>query len=227
MRGRSPIGGIDPVEITLAAEARQDAGKGAARKLRAAGKVPAVVYGIGGDAISIAVDLRALTAAMHTEAGRNVLIDLKIGSDNYLTLAREIQRDPLRGTITHADFFRVNRNQAVHVDVSIHIEGESPGVKEGGVVEHHLWNVSVECLPTNVPDRIIADISAVQLGEALHVSQLGVPDGVTILTDGDEIVLSVVVPQVLKVEEEVVAAEGEEAAAETAEAAGEAPATEE
>jgi large subunit ribosomal protein L25 len=217
------------VEINLAAEVRSDTGKGAARKLRAQGKVPGTVYGTGAEPITVSVDLRALTAAMHTEAGRNVLIDLKIDGNTYLTLARELQRDPLRGTITHADFLRINRNQAVTVDVPIHIEGESPGVKEGGVVEHHLWNVTVECLPTNVPDRLVADISRVTLGEAFHVNQLNLPEGVTILTDSEEVVLSVVVPQVLKVEEEVPveAAEGEEAAAAEAEATGEAPAAEE
>ena len=216
------------MEITLTATPRTQRGKGVARKLRAQGHVPGTLYGSGSQATSVAVDLRSLTSALHTEAGLNVLIDLRVDGETFLTLARELQRDPVRGTIIHVDFLKIARDVAITVDVPIHIEGESPGVREGGVVEHHLWNLSVECLPTNVPDRMVADISHVALGEALHVSDIAVPEGVTILTDPEEVVLSVVVPQVLKVEEEVpAAAAGEEVAAEEAAATPEAPAAEE
>jgi len=216
------------VEITLTATPRAGTGKGVARKLRAQGQVPGTLYGSGSEATSVAVDLRLLTSALHTEAGRNVLIDLQVDGQNFLTLARDLQRDPVRGTIMHVDFLKIARDVAITVDVPIHIEGESPGVREGGVVEHHLWNLSVSCLPTSVPDRIVADISRVVLGEAVHVRDIAAPEGVTILTDPDEIVLSVVVPQVLKVEEEVpAAAEGEEVAAEEAAPTPEAPAPEE
>ena len=216
------------MEITLNATLRSSTGKGVARKLRAAGQVPGTLYGSGSEATSVAVDQRLLTSALHTDAGRNVLIDLHVDGQTFLTLARDLQRDPVRGTILHVDFLKINRDQAITVDVPIHIEGESPGVREGGVVEHHLWNLSVECLPTNVPDRIVAEISRVALGEAVHVRDIVAPEGVTILTDPDEIVLSVVVPQVLKVEEEVpAAAEGEEVAAEEGAATPEAPAPEE
>ena len=182
-------------EVTLAAEPRQGIGKGVARKLRAAGKVPATLYGSGAPAQTIEVDARALSHVLHTDAGRNVLIDLQINGENLLTLAREIQKDPIRGAFIHVDFLRINRDIAINVDVPIHIEGESPGVKEGGVVEHHIWNVAVECLPHNVPDRLIADISELFVGDSLHVSQLAVVEGVTVITDPDEVVLSVVVPQ--------------------------------
>jgi len=205
------------VEVALQAEARPGTGKGVTRKLRAAGKVPAVLYGRGMDPISLTVDRLALARVFKTDAGRNVLIDLQIDGDTHLTLARELQRDPVRGAVLHVDFLKIARDVAIEVDVPIHIEGESPGVKEGGVIEHHLWNVRVSCLPTNVPDRLVADVSRTLLGEMLRVSDLNVPEGVTILTDESEAVLGVVVPQVLKLEEEVPAeealAEGEEAAA--------------
>jgi len=156
----------------------------------------------------------ALMRAFKTEAGRNVLIDLKIEGETHLTLAREMQRDPVRGTILHVDFLKIARDVAIEVDVPIHIEGDSPGVKEGGVIEHHLWNVRVSCLPTSVPDRLLADVSRMVIGDMLRVADLVVPEGVTILTDPNEAVLGVVVPQILKVEEEVPAevalAEGEE-----------------
>ncbi|MCA1833672.1 MAG: 50S ribosomal protein L25/general stress protein Ctc [Actinomycetota bacterium] len=218
------------MEVSLSAEPRSGTGKGVARKLRAAGKVPGNLYGASGDPVAIAVDARLLGQALHTDAGRNVLIDLKIDGETHLSMARELQRDPLKGTFIHVDFLRINRNQAITVDVPIHVEGESPGVKEGGVVDHHLWNVRVECLPGNVPESLIADISNLALGSSLHVSDLALPDGVTMLTNEEEIVLSVVVPQVLKVEEEVPAeavegVEGEAAAAapEGAPAEGAAP----
>jgi large subunit ribosomal protein L25 len=203
------------VEVTLEAQARPGTGKGVARKLRAAGKVPAILYGRGVEAEPVAVDRMALMRAFKTDAGRNVLIDLLIDGETHLTLARELQRDPVRGSILHVDFLKIARDVAIEVDVPIHIEGDSPGVKEGGVVEHHLWNVRVSCLPTSVPDRLVADISRTLLGEMLRVSDLAVPEGVTVLTDPNEAVLGVVVPQILKLEEEVPAevalAEGEEA----------------
>jgi large subunit ribosomal protein L25 len=217
------------VEVALQAETRPGTGKGVARKLRSAGKVPGIVYGRGMDPIPLAVDRLALARVFKTEAGRNVLIDLQIEGETHLTLARELQRDPVRGAVLHVDFLKIARDVVIEVDVPIHIEGESPGVKEGGVIEHHLWTVRVSCLPTSVPDRLVADVSRTVLGEMLRVADLKVPEGVTILTDANEAVLGVVVPQVLKLEEEVPAeaalAEGEEAAA-AAEGEGAAPTAE-
>ncbi len=203
------------MELTLAAEPRSDIGKGAAKKLRAAGKVPATLYGTGTSPISVSVDARAMGQALHTEAGRNVLIDLQVDGESYLTIPRELQRNPVRGTLLHVDFLRISRTQVIQVDVPIHIEGDSPGVKEGGVVEHHLWSVRVECLPGDVPESLIADISTLGIGASVHVRELRLAQGATILTDPDEIVLSVVVPQILKLEEEAPAeaVEGAEAAA--------------
>jgi large subunit ribosomal protein L25 len=213
------------VEVTLAAERRVATGKGVARKLRAAGKIPATLYGRGIDPVTLAVDRRAITTALRTEAGANVLIDLQVDGDTHLALARELQRDLVRGTLLHVDFLKISRDVAIHVDVPIHIAGESPGVKEGGVIEHHLWLVKVECLPGNVPERLDADVSELVIGDHLRVGDLRLPEGVTILTDLEEMVLSVVVPQVLVVEEPVAAeavegevpvAEGEVAPAEGA-----------
>jgi large subunit ribosomal protein L25 len=204
------------VEVTLKAEPRTGTGKGVAHKLRAAGKVPAVLYGRGTEAVALSVDRRALTNALATESGRNVLIDLELNGETHLTLARELQRDVLRGTLIHADFLKIDRDQTIEVDIPVHVVGESPGVKEGGVIEHHLWNVHVACKPGNVPERLDADVSRMVLGDRLAVADLVLPAGVEMLTDLEETVLAVVVPQVLKLEEEVPAeavAEGEEAAA--------------
>ena len=212
-------------EVALKAEVRQERGKGPARRLRASGKVPGTLYGRGMDAVAVTVDARELDHTLSTDAGLNVLIDLKVGSDTHLTLARALDKHPLRGNVLHVDFLKIARDVAITVDVPVHFEGEAKGVKEGGVLEHHLWQLHVECLPGNVPERINIDITAMDIGSIIRVADVRVPDGVTILTSEEEIIVTCVVPQVLQVEEEVPAeeevAEGEEAAAE-----GEAPAEE-
>ena len=202
------------MERKLKADRRDAAGKGAARKLRATGRVPGVVYGHGMEPVPVAVDGRELYHVLHTDAGSNVLIDLAVGSDRHLTLAREIQRDHVRGQFLHVDFLAVRRDEKIHVDVPVELVGESHGVKEGGVVEHHLWEIRVECLPGDVPERIEGDISKLGIGESLKVSELTLPPGVEVLTDADETVVSVVPPPIIQVEEEVAEAlEGVEAEA--------------
>jgi large subunit ribosomal protein L25 len=224
------------VEVELKAEPRSEAGKGPARRLRAQGKVPAVLYGPEVETQRVSVDARQMWHALHTDAGANVLINLAVDGETYLTLPREIQRDIVRGTLLHVDFLRIRRDVAIQVDVPIHLVGESVGVKEGGVVEHHLWELKVEVLPTDVPESLEADISALAIGDSLHVSDLAVPDNVTVITPLEETLVSVVPPPVLVVEPtpeelemaeaaaaaEGEAAEGEEGAAPAAE--GEAPA---
>lgn len=209
------------MEITLQAESRAGTGKGVARKLRAAGKVPGVVYGAGESAMAVVVGHRELAHAFTTDAGHNVLLDLQVDGKAYLTLARALQRDPLRGDILHVDFLKVDRNTAIEVDVPIHITGDAAGVREGGVVEHHLWSVHISCLPGDVPEAINADITALQLHEHLRVGDLVAPEGVTILTDPEEQVLTIATPQVLKTEAEL---DQPEVAAPVAPAEGEAAA---
>lgn len=204
-------------EVTLKAELRDGRGKGPARRLRAVGKVPATLYGHGIEPLTLAVDARSLAQTLSTDAGRNVLIDLEVGSESHLTLARALDRHPLRGAILHVDFLKISRDETITVDIPIQIEGESKGVKEGGVLEHHLWQLHVECLPGNVPERIHVDVTNLVVGDIVHVRDLAPPSGVTILSDGDDIVVSCVVPQVLQVEAEVAeaapVAEGEAGAA--------------
>jgi len=216
-------------EVSLQAEVRSGSGKGVARKLRAAGKVPAILYGRGTEPASLAVDARSLSHALATDAGVNVLIDLQVDGEGHLAMARQLDRHPVRGDIRHVDFLLIDRAKKIAVDVPIHIEGESPGIKEGGVLEHHLWQLHLECLPGQVPERINVDIGRLSIGDVIRVEDAPVTEGVTMLTAGDEIIVTCVIPQVLKVEEEVAeVAEGEEvAAAEGEAAAGEAPAAQE
>jgi large subunit ribosomal protein L25 len=202
-------------ETKLKATLRDGGGKGSARKLRAQGLVPAILYGHGMEPVKVAVDDRELYHVLHTGAGSNVLVDLQVGKDRHLAMPREIQRDHVRGQFLHIDFLAVRRDEKITVDVPVHIVGESHGVKEGGVVEHHLWDLKVECLPTNVPESIEADITDLGIGDSLSVSGIKVPQGATILTSSEETIVSVVPPPILKIEEEVEeAVEGEEAVAE-------------
>ena len=119
----------------------------------------------------------------------------------------------LRDRLLHVDFYRIARDEKILVEVPVHIVGDSHGVREGGVVEHHLWRVQVECLPQDVPNAVEADVTALGIGESLKVEQLAPPADCTIVTSGSEVVVSVVTPQILRVEEEAVAVpEGAEAA---------------
>ena len=207
-------------EVKLNAEPREGVGKGASRKARAAGKVPAVLYGPEIEPKRVAVDALELWHALHTDAGTNVLINLQVDGDTFLTMPREVQRDIVRGTLLHVDFLRIRRDVAIQVEVPIHLVGDSHGVKEGGVVEHHLWELRVEVLPTDVPESLEADITELGIGDSLHVSDIKVPGNVTVITPMEETLVSVVPPPVLVVEptpEELEAAEA--AALEAAEAA--------
>ena len=207
-------------EVKLNGEPREGVGKGAARKARAAGKVPAVLYGPEIEPKRLAVNALELWHALHTDAGTNVLINLQLDGDTFLTMPREVQRDIVRGTLLHVDFLRIRRDVAIEVEVPIHLVGESHGVKEGGVVEHHLWELRVECLPTDVPESVEADISDLGIGDSLRVPDVKVPGNVTVVTPPEETVVSVVPPPVLVVEptpEELEAAELAAAEAEAAE----------
>jgi large subunit ribosomal protein L25 len=209
-------------EQRLVATPRDGAGKGVARKLRAAGRVPAVLYGHGMDPLSLSVDALELLHVFHTGAGTNVLVDLEVDGTEHLAMPREIQRDHIKGKYIHVDFLVVRRDERITLSVPVRIVGESPGVKAGGVVEHHLWELQVECLPTNVPEAIEADISSLDIGSSLRVSDLVAPDGVTILSNPEDSVVAVQQPQApVELEEEEAAAEAAEgeAAAEEGEGA--------
>lgn len=220
------------MERKLVAEKREGTGKGVARRLRAGGRVPAVLYGHGMDPVSLSVDSRELLHLFHTGAGTNVLVDLVVDGDAHLAMAREVQRDNIRGRFVHVDFLVVSRDETITISVPVRVVGESVGVKAGGVLEHHLWELQIECLPTNVPEAIEADVTSLEIGSSLKVSDLEAPEGTTILTGPDESVVAVQQPQArIELEEEEAAAaaaeaeaageEGEGAAAEGAEDAAE------
>jgi large subunit ribosomal protein L25 len=224
------------METKLQAEKRDETGKGVARRLRADGRVPGVLYGQGVEPVALSVDAREMFHILHGAAGANALVDLVVDGSEHLVLAREIQRDYIHNSLIHIDFLAVSRTQMITVNVPVVETGEAAGVKEGGVVEHHLREVAVECYPQDVPDQIEIDITEIELGDMVHVSDLVAPEGVTILTNLEDAVLSIITPAVLRTEAdlsvpgeegvEVPVAEGEEGAEAPAAAEGEAPAAE-
>lgn len=169
--------------------------------------MPAILYGPAIDSQPLSVDAKAMAQALHTEAGANVLINLEVDGRRYLTMPREIQRDPLRGTLVHVDLVNVARDVKINADVPIHLVGEAPGVKMGGVIEHHLWELKVAAFPSDVPPAIEIDIAGLGIGDHLRVSDVVVPSGVEVFSPPEEIIVSVVEPQVMQV-----APEGEEVA---------------
>jgi large subunit ribosomal protein L25 len=204
-------------EYKLAAENRSEAGKGAARRLRASGRVPAVLYGHGTKPQHLSVDARQFGQALRTDAGVNVLISLEVGRNQHLALAKEIQRHPVKGNLIHVDFIQVRRGEKVHVQVPVHLVGEAPGAREGGILDQDLYQLNVEAEVTAVPEAVDADVSGLGIGDVLRVADLKAPDGAVILDDSEASVVSVVAPTV---EAEPEAEEGEEGeAAEGAEAA--------
>jgi large subunit ribosomal protein L25 len=212
------------METKLTAERRDDHGKGVARKLRAAGRIPAVLYGHDQETVPLSVDARDMFHTLHTSAGFNVLVDLMVDGTEHLVLPREVQQNHVKGSIVHVDFLAVSRTEKIQVDVEVIAVGDAPGVKQGGVVDHHLREVAIECFPQDVPEHLEADVSGLDLGDTLHVSDLVPPSGVTILTSPDEAVLAVIIPAVLRTEADLTIAGEEPAVVEPAEEEEEGPA---
>ncbi len=208
------------MEAILQAEPRTETGKGPAHRLRAGGRVPAVLYGAGVDATPIHVSALDLLHVFHAMGQASVLVDLKLNGNEYLTIAREIQRDLIHNRFIHIDFMAVNRDEKITVSVELHEVGVSEGVHAGGVIEHHLREVEIECLPANVPPRVEFDISKLKIGDSVRIGDLIPPEGVEFLTDPDTMILAVVEPAVMDTELDLAVA-GEEAPEEAAEAAEE------
>ena len=200
---------------SLAVEVRTDTGKGVARKLRAVGRIPAVLYGHGNASVSLSIQAKDLDTLLKTShAGLNTLIDLEGDGAvaGKVVLIKELQRHSVAGTLSHADFFEIDATAKIHVSVPIKLEGTPEGVKLGGVLEHMMREIDLLCLPNAIPDSLEIDVSGMNQNESLHVSDLTLPEGVE--TGVDE-ALPIVHVATKKVEEVVeVVAEGDEAAKE-------------
>ena len=206
-------------EIVLEAEAGRPLGSNASRRLRAQGKIPGIVYGHGTEPVPVAVAGRDLRSALSGQAGANTLLSLRAGGSTYLTIARELQRHPVRGTVMHIDFQIVRRDEIIAADVQVTLVGEAVEVHHGdGVVDQQLFTLPVRAKPADIPTHVEVDISALTIGAVIRVGDLALPDGVFVDLDADVALVTGVPPRVQAVE-------GAEGAAAEAEASG-APAEE-
>ncbi|MGH9183000.1 MAG: 50S ribosomal protein L25 [Acidimicrobiales bacterium] len=173
-------------EVNLVAETGRSPGSRPSRRLRRAGKIPAVVYGHGRDPVSVAVPYRDLRAALTTEAGMNALIDLDVAGTRQLTIVRDVQRDPVRNDITHVDLLVVHRDEVITVDVPVVVEGEARQVtQDNGNVDQQLHALAVSATPGNIPNEIRVDISGLTIGDAIRVGDLSLPAGAATEVDDD------------------------------------------
>jgi len=199
--------------VELKANLREGKGKELNKKLRSTGMVPGVVYRKGEETLSLKIDSKSLSKALHTEAGENVIIKLFVEGDKKkkerIVVIKEIQKDPVKDTLVHLDLNEISLTENLKVKVPLMAKGEAIGVKqEGGVLQHVMWEAEVECLPTNIPDKIEIDITNLGIGNTLSIKDIVPPEGVKILGDPESIVFSV--EHVKTIEEAVAApAEGE------------------
>jgi large subunit ribosomal protein L25 len=173
-------------EIVLKAEIGRDVGTAPSKRLRTEGKIPGVVYGHGTDPVPVTVVGRDLRIALTGDAGMNALLSLEAGTASFLTVARALQRHPVKGTVTHVDFLIVRRDEVISADISITLIGEAIEVHHGdGLVDQQLFTLTVKAIPSNIPTGIELDISSLTIGGALRVADLVLPDGVTTEVDGE------------------------------------------
>lgn len=198
-------------EIVLTAETGRPTGSAASRRLRAFGMVPAVVYGLDGDPIPIAVGWRELRQALTTEAGLNALINLEVDGDTQLSIVKDMQRDPVRRDVTHVDFLRISRDVEIEVEVPIVLEGEAEKVeREQGNVTHSLFALTVMAKPGSIPNELTVDISDLEVGDTIRVEDLTLPSGVTTDVDPEEPVVTAQHQVIEELPEDLEPEEGEE-----------------
>ncbi|HHW06859.1 MAG TPA: 50S ribosomal protein L25/general stress protein Ctc [Clostridia bacterium] len=198
--------------VTVTAEKRSVLGKGAVNRLRRQGFVPGILYGEKCGNVPVAIDEKEFRKV---ELGTGKVFKVVVaGEQEHSVIVREMQRDPVSRRLTHVDLLEVSMNEPIEVIVPIRIEGEAKGEKVGGVLQHGLREVEIKCLPKDIPEAITVDISALDIGDSIKVEDLVPPAGVTVLTEPDQLVVTVIAAQHAEAVEE----EGEGAAPEAAEA---------
>jgi len=202
-------------EIVVDVKSRETLGKNPSRRLRHEGLIPAIVYGAKKDAVPVVVDPKKILEIIHSESGVNTIFQLGLADTEARrhVMIKEYQVDPVRGNLIHADFVRIQMDEVIEVDVPVQATGEAAGVKlDGGILDHVTRQVRVSCLPGDIPEHIVIDVTPLKIGDALRVSDLPKSDKYRILSEAD-VTLVVVTPPAK-----------EEVAAPTAEAAPAAPA---
>jgi large subunit ribosomal protein L25 len=183
-------------EIVVAAQGRTDTGKNVNRRLRTQGLIPGVVYGAAKESIAVAVSPKEITTILRSASGENTLFDLDLDGKRRKVILKEFQLEPIKGQILHADFYEVALDKLLEVKVHVELHGTPVGVKvQGGIIDFVTRELEVECLPTDIPEKIVLDVSALELGKHLRVSDLTAPPKVKILTEPDVVVVHVVAPR--------------------------------
>src|SRR5262245_12365933 len=203
-------------EIVVAAESRSSTGKNENRRLRALGKIPGVLYGTQKETIPVAVSPKEIGAILRSASGENTLFELDLGGKRRKVILKKFQMEPIKHRLLHADFYEVALDKPIEVKVHVEIQGTPVGVKtQGGVLDFVTRELEVLCLPTEIPERIVVDVTPLEIGKHLRVSDITLPEKVKMLTEADVVVVHVVAP---RAEEEVApaAAEAAEAAVEGA-----------
>ena len=185
-------------QVIMEAQRREETGKGPAHRLREQGLVPGVAYGQGQDNVVIVVSRDELASALGTERGANVLVDLKIEGvktgKGTAAIIKQVQRHPISREPLSVDLQWVSLTENITVAVPVVVEGQAPGVEEGGVVDQIVHEVAVACLPTAIPDHLVIDITGLEINDTLHAEDLQVPEGVELLLDVAETVISIAPP---------------------------------
>src|SRR3982751_1986974 len=198
-------------QVKLTAERRTAIGRSAVRKLKATGSVPAVVYGSKDKPESLQISRRDINALLSHAAGENILVELEVGGQSRLALVQEVQHAPLGGAVLHIDFHAVLQDEVIQADVPLEPVGTANGVKNaGGLLEQNLRSLTIECLPRDLPDKLTADVSALNIGDSIHVRVKKHPSVIVAKVNVDLTAFSVMAPTA---EEEPVTAEAEAAAA--------------
>jgi large subunit ribosomal protein L25 len=180
--------------VDLQARQREERGKNAARRLRASGMVPAILYGDGvGETTALAVPDRVVDYTLQ-HLGDNALYDIDLGSGGSTARIVDVQRDPVSGRLVHLDFAPVNMRERIEVTVPLHVVGESPGAEEGGVLQQVAYEVQIETLPGDIPQELTLDVSSLGMNENLTLADLTLPDGITLLSDPEEVAATVTAP---------------------------------
>ncbi len=208
-------------EFVLHAEIRTDLGKGASRRLRRTGKVPAVMYGAHRDPVALTLDHDQLFHNLENEAFYSHILTIKLPDGEEQAILKDLQRHPAKPVVLHVDLQRVSAKEAIRVHVPLHFVNEEscPGVKAGGLVTHNMTEVEISCLPGDLPEYIEVDLAKMELDDTLHLSDLALPKGVELVelshgAEHDQPVAAIHLPRGARDEEEAEAAEGGEAAAE-------------
>ncbi|MGA3083884.1 MAG: 50S ribosomal protein L25/general stress protein Ctc [Thermodesulfobacteriota bacterium] len=197
-------------QVALEGFVREPSGKGGARTLRRAGNIPAIFYGPGAVSIPIQVAKQSLEKTLKKQNNENILYQLTIKGDKKKTvktvMLKEIQKNPIDQEILHLDFYEVSLFKEIDVSVGLKVVGKAPGVEKGGILQENTREVEIRCLPTNIPNHIEVDVSALEIGDSIYVRDLKLPEDIRILSEAN-ISLVTVVPPIA--EEEKPAAEAE------------------